>query len=256
MDALSLDAGLVSVFMLVLARVGGWAMITPLFGARATTRTGRAVFAAAMALVLTAPAAVTADVPADLAGFIQAVIVQFLFGAAFAFVTGLLLYAPMIAGSIADLMSGLAYASVVDPASGDQSAVFSRLFSITFIALLFATDAYLTIIYGFALTFEAVPIGATVPFDPSAVGILSEGMAMLMRAAVEVAAPLMGVLMLTEVALGIASRFFPQANVAFLGLGLKALIALAAAGAVLILLPSRIDSLIAGGADLARAVFS
>lgn len=255
MNAISLDANLVTAFLLVVSRTGGWALTTPLFGARTTTLVGRIALSVSLALVLTVPVSATATVPTGLGEFVLAVIVQFLFGAAFGFLSGLLLYAAGIAGSIADLLSGFGYAAIVDPASGQQVAVFSRLFSFTFIALLLSTSAYMTIIQGFARTFDVIPLGASIPFNADAVFLVSEGVTQLLRAAVEVGAPLLGVLLLTEVALAIGARFFPQANVTFLGLSLKALIALIAAGAVLILLPARMDSFIDYGQRLAGAVF-
>lgn len=256
METVTLDTTLISVFLLVLCRLGGWVLVTPLLGSRSMTISGRIALSVSLALVLTAPAAVNADVPTSMGLFIQAAIVQFLFGAGFGFLSGMFIYAVGTAGAIADAMSGLGYASIVDPGSGQQAAVFSRLFSITFIALLFATNGYITIINGLAQTFQTIPIAPTVPFDVNGAGAVAEGVTQLMAAAIQVGAPMLGVLLLTEVALAVAARFFPQANVAFLGLGLKALVALLAASAVLILLPSHIDELLTMGSDLAGQVFN
>lgn len=256
MDTITLDATWVSVFLLALSRIAGWALVTPLFGARNTTLIGRTVLSVSMAILLTPIALGTASVPGTLGGFAAAVVIQFLFGAAFGFLTGILLYAPQVAGSLADLLSGLGYASIVDPASGQQAAVFSRFFSFTFIALLLTTNAYMTVISGFARTFTVIPLGASVPFNPGSLEVFASGVTLLLASAIEVGAPLLGVLLLTELALAMGARFFPQANVTFLGLSLKSAIALVAASAVLILIPGRMDSLIEGGARLAQAVFS
>jgi len=249
-----LDPEIISVFLLVLARMGGWAFITPLLGARGTAPTGRIALSIALAVVLTPTAMGNAIVPPSLGMFTQAVLVQFLYGAAFGFLTGLFFYVAGMAGSIIDLMSGLGYAAIVDPASGQNSATFSRFFSITFLALLFGSGAYLTVIYGLGQTIVAVPVGPSIPFDPGSALVTASAVTATVRAALLVAAPLMGILLLTEVALAIGARFFPQANVAFLGLGVKAFIALTMSAAVLVFLPLRIDSFIAGGADLAAEV--
>jgi flagellar biosynthetic protein FliR len=63
-------------------------------------------------------------------------------------------------------------------------------------------------------------------------------------AALEVAAPLLGVLFLTDVALGFAARFVPQANALSLAMPLKTLVALTAAGATLALFPAHAASLL------------
>ncbi len=54
-----------------------------------------------------------------------------------------------------------------------------------------------------------------------------------MASALQIAAPLLGVLFLTDVALGLATRFVPQANALSLALPVKTLVALVAAGATL-----------------------
>lgn len=254
-DNVVLDATLVSVFLLVLARLGGWMLVTPLLGSRATAPLGRLALSVALAIVLTVPASQDAVVPETLGGFIQAAFVQFLLGMGYGFVTGLFLYVAGMAGSLIDLMSGLGYAAIVDPASGQTVAAFSRFFSMTFLALLFATDAYLTIIYGLGQTFSTIPISSTVPFDPSSVDQIAQTVSSTLGSAVLVASPLIGVLLLTEVALAVAARFFPQANVAFLGLSIKAFLALSMSAAVLIMLPARLSGWLAAGTDLASGVF-
>ena len=64
-----------------------------------------------------------------------------------------------------------------------------------------------------------------------------------MIAAVEIAAPLLAALFLTEVALGLLSRAAPQMNVFIMGFPVKILLTLALVGLTLPVLPGAIDSL-------------
>ena len=66
----------------------------------------------------------------------------------------------------------------------------------------------------------------------------------MVLSAFEVAAPLLGVLFLTDVALGFAARFVPQANAMSLAMPVKTLVALTAAGATLALLPAHAAQLL------------
>jgi len=254
LDVSSVNLAWVSVFLLLLSRSGGWLVTMPLFGARGAATVGRLAFSIGLAVVLTPVALPHANIPTDLGSFAVANLTQFLAGALMGWLSGLLLNAPAVAGSIADLTSGLGYASLIDPASGQQAATFSRLFSITFSALLLATGAYQVIIIGFARSLAYTPIGSDLPVRWAAGGDLASTVTLLMRAGVEIAAPLLGTLLLTDVALALASKFFPQANVTFLGLGLKALLALFGAGAVMVLLPGHLDWLLSSGDDLLRKV--
>ena len=56
--------------------------------------------------------------------------------------------------------------------------------------------------------------------------------------------PALAALFMTEVVLGIASRFAPQANVFLIGLPAKIIAALASVGAVVLLVPETMDGVL------------
>lgn len=239
-------------FALMLARAGGWVAMVPMFGAKGGAGIGRMVIAIAIALAL-APVAVAraaeagVDLPTSPVPFMVAAVGELAVGAITGWVTGLLFAAAEMAGSMADATSGLSFASLVDPVSGSQQASFARLFSITFLAVCFAADAHHLLLAGFAGTLDAVPPGVWPAFEKDALGAVATGVMALMRAAVEVGAPLLGALFLTEVALGLVSKFYPQMNVLMLGLGVKAGVALSTAGIALMLLPQRVEPIVSTG---------
>ena len=82
----------------------------------------------------------TSTCPEDIAGYVAAIVAQVLIGLALGFITGVLLSAIEMAGSLADLTSGFSFGSQIDPINGNQSAVFSRLLNMAGLALLAATD--------------------------------------------------------------------------------------------------------------------
>ena len=241
--------------MLMLARTGGWMLTTPLFGHSGAATVGRSAMSIALSLALAGTIPAT-SLPSELGAFLVELIVQFLLGVGFGWLTGLILQAPAIAGSFSDTLSGLGYAAVVDPTNGQQASVFSRMFSMTFLAILFATTGYQSIILGFGTSVQAFGVGARPTLSADAAGVLATAVTGMMRAALEVGGPLLGALLLTDATLGMAARFFPQANITFVGLSLKVLIALFLVGVVLTLLPSRVDGLINFGETLTQQVLS
>ena len=66
----------------------------------------------------------------------------------------------------------------------------------------------------------------------------------ILLAALEIGAPVLGALFLTEVALALTSRFVPQANVFAVGLPVKVLVALLAVGSALVFFPARLTGLL------------
>jgi flagellar biosynthetic protein FliR len=132
----------------------------------------------------------------------------------------------------------------MDPVTGTPAAVFARLTNMVFLALLFATNAHHALIEGFVRSFGAVPIDRFPVLGEN--GALAAGHAVtgILLAALEIGAPVLGALFLTEVALALTSRFVPQANVFAVGLPVKVLVALLAVGSALVFFPARLTGLL------------
>ncbi len=241
---MNLDLAVVAAFVLVLARTSAWVVAAPVFSARGLSSIGRLALALALSLFL-APLVVSGHtLPTDVAPFAGLVLGQVLVGLLLGWATGLLLHAFEAAGTAIDTASGLSIGSLLDPVTGTPAAVFARLTNMVFLALLFATNAHHALIEGFVRSFGAVPIDRFPVLGES--GALAAGHAVtgILLAALEIGAPVLGALFLTEVALALTSRFVPQANVFAVGLPVKVLVALLAAGGALVFFPTRLTGLL------------
>ncbi len=242
MTALPVSMATISAFLLVLARTGAWVVTAPVLSAKGVSATGRLSVAVALAVFVT-PMTPATDVPQELSGYLVAATAQVAVGLALGLLTNLLFAAFEVAGTLIDLTGGFSYASIVDPLTGQPAAAFSRLFSICFGALFFASDAYQVIVGGFVRSFQGIPLDHLPSLSAGAAGTLGHAATQVLISALEVAAPLLGVLFLTDAALGLAARFVPQANAMALLLPVKTLVALSAAGATLALLPAHLGRL-------------
>ena len=219
-------------------------MITaPVLSATGVSSVGRLGLAVALAVFIT-PMTPAGQVPQDFAPFLVAAAGQVAVGLALGLLTNLLFAAFEVAGTIADLAGGFSYASIVDPLSGQPAAVLSRLFALSFSAVFFASDAYQVVVGGFVRSFQAIPLDHFPTLSAGAAATLGHAATQILLSALEVAAPLLGVLFLTDAALGVAARFVPQANAMALALPVKTLVALSAAGATLALLPAHAAGLL------------
>lgn len=239
----NLDTATLTTFLLVLARTTSWVLTAPVLSAKGAAGIARLAVAVALSLLLT-PLLDGGDVPTDLASFAALALVQVAVGVALGFLTGLLFAAFEVAGTLADLASGFSFASVIDPLSGQPAAAFSRLFAVTFSAVLFASDGHQQVVQGFVRSFTAIPLETVPGWSENGMAVLASAVTAVMIAAIQVAAPLLGVLFLTDVALGLAARFVPQANAMAVALPAKTLVALTAAGATLSLLPAHAAALL------------
>lgn len=243
MGALPIELETVYAFLLVLARTSAWVVSAPVLSAKGVSRVGRLGVATALALFVT-PMVPPGQVPDGLPAFVVAALAQVAVGLALGMLTQLLFAAFEIAGTLLDTSGGFSAASIVDPLSGQPAAAFSRLFSLMFGALFFVTEAYAQVIGGFVRSFRHLPLDALPTLSADAVSALGSAATQVLASALQIGAPLLGVLFLADVALGIAGRLVPQAGTLALALPVKGLVALGMAGVTLALLPAQLGQLV------------
>jgi flagellar biosynthesis protein FliR len=236
-----LSPALLSGYLLALVRAAAWVAIAPPFGTRMLPLPVKAGLAAALALVL-GPGMAEQAVPLEVGPLAGAVVLQVFAGLALGFIAVVIFSVFSAAGSMIDLFSGLTIASVFDPLSGGTSATFGRFYQLLATTLLFAIDGHLLLVRGFLTSFDAAPL-TTVSSDAAA-ELLTRGLGLFFVAALEIAAPLLAALFLTEVALGLLSRAAPQMNVFILGIPLKILLTITLAAAALPMLPGAVSTVV------------
>lgn len=241
--ALPVTGAEVSAFTLVLARTSAWAMTAPIF-AKNISGVARLAISIALAGFVT-PLIPASSVPSALPDFLMATLMQVVFGLLLGYLQGFMLAAVETAGQLADLSSGFSYSAQLDPVSGSSSSVFTRLVTLTAMALLFVTDGASHIIEGFVRTFSAVPLDHSFHILPTGAAALGHLATQLVAAGLQIGAPLIGVAFVTDVGLALMSRFIPAANINSVGLSIKSLVALGAFGTTLMLLPGVLDNLVA-----------
>ena len=249
---LPVDASWVIGYVLAMIRVGAFAVVSPLLGF-AMPVTARMAFTLALPLWLGGPIAGSFEV-GDLvaAGAINAAI-----GGALGWITGVVLYQFSVAGGILDLISGLAVSQVFDPVMGDISGVWNRIFNTVGMTLFVAVGGLGMIAGGLHASVRAIPLDGAVTTDLGGLaGFALDLAAGVIRSGVELALPIMGVMLMLELALGIAARFAPQANVFLLGLPAKLLTAITVVGSSWMLFPDAMSRIQRGFATNVEAVLS
>lgn len=219
-------------FLLALCRTAGFAAASPLV-ARALPPVGRVLLALAGAVLLARPVTEDLTVP-HLLGWAGANVSV---GLALGFVSGVGLWLFQVAGEILDAGSGLAMARTLDPLSRGEVGVLGRLFQMTAFALLFALGGDRLLLAGLARSAELLPLTGAPSLPPGVGDAVLAGVSSLMVAGLELAAPVLGALVLAELVLALAARLAPQANVFLLGLSAKVALTIALLGTALALFP-------------------
>ena len=228
-------------FVLAVARSAAWLMVAPPFNTRMIPMQAKAGFAVALAIPVAPRIAETAPSP-EIGPLITATLLQVAVGLALGFVVQLIFAAVQAAGELIDLFAGFTIAATYDPFTNANQAVFGRFYQLLAIALLFGLDGHLLLVRGLLDSFEAVPTG--MPDLDVTVGALIDALGLFFLSALEIAAPLVGALFLTEVSLGLLAKAAPQMNVFTLGFPIKILLKLGLAGLALPLLPNAVQALV------------
>lgn len=134
-----------------------------------------------------------------------------LVGAAIGLVGRGVIGAAETAGEIAAGSMGLSFAQVVDPNSGEQSVVVSRVMGLLAMAIFVGLDGHHTVILGISRSLELAPVGDALA------GISREGvvsaLSILFGAGLRIASPVVGVLFFVQLALGLVARAAPRLQV-------------------------------------------
>lgn len=219
-------------FILVLARVTPLFFIAPLFSSQMIPARVRGIIAVGIAIGLTPIAMHGQHIPSDPMLLAGLVIEGLLTGLGFAFTLAVLMAAVESAGALIDVVSGFSYGSLINPMNGQNSAVISRFYSLigTLIFLIIGGDAWT--LKGLDRTFTLVPLTEG-PRISSLVGGAEQVFSSVFAAALEIAAPVLVALLITDVAFGVVSRVVPQLNVFAVGFPTKVAVTLLVVGAAL-----------------------
>jgi flagellar biosynthetic protein FliR len=211
-------------FFLVLARVSPLFVLAPLFSSKQIPGRVRTIVAVALVIGLTPIAMRGQHVPVVAPLAIAALLLkELLVGLAFALALSMLFAAISSAGALLDVLVGFSFGAVLDPLTGNQSAVLSQLYGLVAIAIFVTTGGDAWVIQGLARTFALIPLTAA----PD-IGSLAEGVravfTTIFTVALEVAAPVLVAMVVTDVAFGVVSRVVPALNVFGVGFPVKVVV--------------------------------
>jgi flagellar biosynthetic protein FliR len=220
-----LDIGTEAVvtFVLVSTRVLATLLVAPPFNGGMVPVRVRLALAVSIGLLLASGVGPESTVASlDVPSLMLAIVTQVLAGLAFGFFVMVLLSAFQVAGSIIDLTTGLSAGTLYDPVTQSNVAPVGRLYQLVSLALLVSLNGHLLIVRGVIRSYEAAPAGLV---ETGALGhTLTRAAGQLFVAALEIGFPVLAALLLTEAALGIASRAAPRMNIMMVGFGAKSMV--------------------------------
>jgi flagellar biosynthetic protein FliR len=227
--------------LLATCRAAGFVLLAPPFNSSGIPAAAKGALALALSVALVHN--VTPGLPAPTPGFlIVTSLTEVAIGAGLGFVVQLLFTAVQMAGDILDVTGGFSLQPAYDPLAMTMTSNIGRLHYMLASALLFTSGGDLMLVRGFATSYQALPVGAALPTGQLA-QVLMTALSMMFLAALQIAGPMVAVLLLADVALALLSRASPALNIFQLGFPVKIMLTLTMLGLSFPLLPTALDTL-------------
>lgn len=144
------------------------------------------------------------------------VVQELITGVAMGTVMSMTFAAVEMAGSIVSATMGLSFAAFFDPTSQGQTAVISQFYSLLATLIFLSLNGHLVLLATLSESFVTLPISAH-PMGTEGVHQLVLWGGNIFRMGLQLSMPILGVLLLTNMALGVLSRAAPQLNLFGIG---------------------------------------
>ncbi len=215
---------------LLLARLLPMMVLTPVFGGQTMPRRLRLGLAVAFTAGLLPPfyPLFSRTIPPIEYGILLAK--EAVIGLILAFFIQIMFETVSTVGALVDLARGATLANILDPLTHDQQSILAALFTQFAIVLFISIGGMQILFHGFAETLVLLPPLKLIPVrqvGPEGTATPIALISSLFLVVVQLGAPAVVVLLLTDFALGVINRVSPQIQVFFLGMTAKGSIGIA-----------------------------
>jgi flagellar biosynthesis protein FliR len=173
-----------------------------------------------LAFAITIIIAPTLSIPADLdpasAQGLFVLVQQIAAGLIMGFSIRIIFTAVEMAGDFAGMQMGLGFASFFDPQNASFTPVVAQFLGIIAALVFLSVDGHLYMLSAMSDSFRDFPISSRVP-SANAFRTMAEWGGTMFSLALQFALPLIGALLITNLALGILTRSAPQLNIFAVG---------------------------------------
>lgn len=222
-----------AIFFLTLGRLLPILALAPFLGSQNVPMRIRVMFGVALTAIflpqnlLNTHASIPFAMP-----FVGLLIKELLIGAIIGFLASVPFYVAQMAGSLIDFQRGASSLQVTDPTTRSQTGAIGILYNYVLIALFFALGGPFLFFDGVATSYEMIPVDGLInktlfqmqnPFWK----LIFQTLQKMFNLCIQLSAPSLIGILLTDMFLGIANRMAPQVQIVFLGIPLKSWVGIA-----------------------------
>jgi flagellar biosynthetic protein FliR len=249
-----IDLSTVVRFALLLVRPGMIVMVAPALGgtyAPMHIKVGLTVL-----LAITLAPSVSVPTAANDVSLTLLVSREIVIGLAIAIAVRAIIAAAELAGHLSGFQIGFSYAATVDPVSGVRNTVITSLYGLLALLAFFAINGHHEVLRALAISYAKLPIGAG-HIDGSMLTAVRQIFGLVFTVGARLAAPIIVVLLIVELAVGLIARSAPALSFMVIGYPVRLIVGHAVLALMVATVPAVTSSVVTRaislGLDLAAA---
>ncbi len=210
-------------FFLILMRVGSFMVVAPFFSMNNTPRRVRIAFAFFVSLLFYQGLPRQTVSYETLLGYTVIVFKEVITGLMIGFAANLCTSVVAFAGQIADMEMGLSMASLMDPATRQNSTITGIYYNYMIMLMLFLSGMHRYLLKALAETYILIPVNGAIFRRDKIVLAVIEFLGDYIVIGFRICLPIFAVMIILNAVLGVLAKVSPQFNMFAVGIQMKVL---------------------------------
>jgi flagellar biosynthesis protein FliR len=249
-----MDLSTVVRFALLLVRPGMVVMVAPALGG--TYAPMPIKIALTILLAVTLAPSVTIPIATNDVALALFVVREAVIGLAIALAVQVLIATAELAGHLTGFQIGFSHGAMIDPVSGVRNPVVASLYGLLTLLSFFAINGHHEVLRALVASYAQLPIGAG-HINASILTSVREFLGIIFTVGTRLAAPVVVVLLIVELAVGLISRSAPALHFMIIGYPVRLIVGLTVLAMMVATVPAVMNSVVSRvlgiGLDLAAA---
>ncbi|NIK75609.1 flagellar biosynthetic protein FliR [Paenibacillus castaneae] len=216
------------IFLLIFCRITAFFVVAPVFSSKGVPNTFKIGLGFFISFIVFLTYGMQQTIVPD-AAYVLVVLREILVGILMGYVVYLFFTVVITAGGFMDLQVGFAMANIVDPHTGTSAPLLGNFKYMLMIVLFLMMNGHHFLLRGLMDSYQWMPLSNELfsrIMSGSITEFLTRTVGNIFLLAIQVAAPLIVAMFLTDVGLGFLTKTAPQFNVFVIGIPLKLIIGL------------------------------
>jgi len=214
--------GKYEVFLLILVRITGIFLISPVFSRNNTPTIIKIGFSFVVSIILL-NVIDSNIINIDIFDYSILIVKELAIGLLIGFISYLFFTALYLSGQIIDMQIGFGMVNVMDPQHNVQIPIMGNYYYVFAILLFLLIDGHHLLIKGIIQSYDFIPIGEFI-FTQDLLNQMIYIMGQVFTIGFKISSPILATIFLADVLLGILARTMPQMNVFVVGMPLKIIV--------------------------------